>query len=258
MKRALREHNKWTRLPPNKQDVPVQNSISVTRYKSTPSHNLSLVEQERSSQEEQTKACPINVEEDEVCQLEISDQMNYSHLSEASPKSKRSSWLYNLLNDFKKPHRLFLPSTKKPSVTPCLSDAVPKKQRSFESLLHRKKPQSVPNSPLVYTRYPIQTEHAIYRLSHQKLSNSHRPLQQQVMISNLMFWYLSVSNKKFKAQRGRSQEYTSTSPSTEKVSLDQAYMQKSYYAPEVPKKSDPYQPIKNPYCSVTRAPAQTL
>lgn len=42
------------------------------------------------------------------------------------------------------------------------------------------------------TRYPLATERALYRLSHMKLSNPRRPLQQQVIISNLMFWYLSV------------------------------------------------------------------
>ncbi|KAI9481242.1 MAG: activator of mitotic machinery Cdc14 phosphatase activation C-term-domain-containing protein, partial [Benjaminiella poitrasii] len=39
---------------------------------------------------------------------------------------------------------------------------------------------------------PIHTERAIYRMSHLKLTNSKRPLRDQVMISNLMFWYLSI------------------------------------------------------------------
>jgi hypothetical protein len=43
-----------------------------------------------------------------------------------------------------------------------------------------------------YTRLPIHTERAIYRLSHMKLTNPRRPLHDQVTISNLMFWYLSV------------------------------------------------------------------
>ncbi|KAL9558071.1 hypothetical protein MBANPS3_001094 [Mucor bainieri] len=43
-----------------------------------------------------------------------------------------------------------------------------------------------------YTRLPIHTERAIYRLSHLKLTTPRRPLRDQVIISNLMFWYLSI------------------------------------------------------------------
>ena len=47
----------------------------------------------------------------------------------------------------------------------------------------------------MYARYPIHVERAIYRLSHIKLANPRRPLYEQVLISNLMFWYLGVINK---------------------------------------------------------------
>ncbi|KAF9159127.1 40S ribosomal protein S4 [Mortierella sp. AD010] len=43
-----------------------------------------------------------------------------------------------------------------------------------------------------YNRLPIHIERAIYRLSHVKLANPRRPLQEQVLISNMMFWYLGV------------------------------------------------------------------
>lgn len=43
-------------------------------------------------------------------------------------------------------------------------------------------------------RLPIHLERAIYRLSHMKLANPRRPLQEQVLISNFMFWYLSIVN----------------------------------------------------------------
>ena len=46
-----------------------------------------------------------------------------------------------------------------------------------------------------YSRYPIHVERAIYRLSHIKLANPRRALYEQVLISNLMFWYLGVINK---------------------------------------------------------------
>ncbi|KAI8598341.1 hypothetical protein EDD21DRAFT_382768 [Dissophora ornata] len=43
-----------------------------------------------------------------------------------------------------------------------------------------------------YNRLPIHVERAIYRLSHVKLANPRRPLHEQVLISNMMFWYLGV------------------------------------------------------------------
>lgn len=46
-----------------------------------------------------------------------------------------------------------------------------------------------------YYRYPIHVERAVYRLSHIKLANPRRPLYEQVLISNLMFWYLSIINR---------------------------------------------------------------
>ncbi|KAG2181610.1 hypothetical protein INT44_008425 [Umbelopsis vinacea] len=45
-----------------------------------------------------------------------------------------------------------------------------------------------------FSRFPVHVERAIYRLSHYKLSNPRRPLHHQVLISNLMFWYLSIIN----------------------------------------------------------------
>lgn len=51
-----------------------------------------------------------------------------------------------------------------------------------------------PMTDFNYTRFPLHIERAIYRLSHFKLANPRRPLAEQVMISNLMFWYLSVIN----------------------------------------------------------------
>ncbi|KAG2212366.1 hypothetical protein INT47_001727 [Mucor saturninus] len=42
------------------------------------------------------------------------------------------------------------------------------------------------------TRLPLHVERAIYKLSHVKLANPRRPLHEQVLISNQMFWYLSI------------------------------------------------------------------
>ncbi|CAG8734504.1 24179_t:CDS:2 [Cetraspora pellucida] len=58
------------------------------------------------------------------------------------------------------------------------------------SILSNKKPKYTN-----YNRFPIHVERAIYRLSHIKLANPRRPLHEQVLISNMMFWYLSLINK---------------------------------------------------------------
>ena len=57
-------------------------------------------------------------------------------------------------------------------------------------------PSPTPQAGGPYARYPIHVERAIYRLSHIKLANPRRPLCEQVLISNLMFWYLGVINNK--------------------------------------------------------------
>ncbi|OSD05277.1 hypothetical protein PYCCODRAFT_1221387 [Trametes coccinea BRFM310] len=64
-----------------------------------------------------------------------------------------------------------------------------------------------PPSPQMgmYARYPIHVERAIYRLSHIKLANPRRPLYEQVLISNLMFWYLGVINKTQAQGQGQAQ-----------------------------------------------------
>ncbi|CAG8514710.1 1464_t:CDS:2 [Acaulospora morrowiae] len=59
-------------------------------------------------------------------------------------------------------------------------------------------PTVTPNKKPKYTNYnrlPIHVERSIYRLSHYKLANNRRPLHEQVLISNMMFWYLSLINK---------------------------------------------------------------
>jgi hypothetical protein len=50
-------------------------------------------------------------------------------------------------------------------------------------------------------RLPLHVERAIYRLSHIKLANPKRPLSQQVLISNLMFWYLSIQQNDHQIQQ---------------------------------------------------------
>ncbi|KAL0953676.1 hypothetical protein HGRIS_004874 [Hohenbuehelia grisea] len=77
-------------------------------------------------------------------------------------------------------------------------------------------PSTSPNpqlgSPNMYARYPIHVERAIYRLSHIKLANPRRPLYEQVLISNLMFWYLGVINKAQAGNAGQPAPATAQGP----------------------------------------------
>lgn len=69
---------------------------------------------------------------------------------------------------------------------------------SVDSQLSVSRSTSISNKKPKYTNYnrlPIHVERAIYRLSHMKLANPRRPLHEQVLISNMMFWYLSLINK---------------------------------------------------------------
>ncbi|KAI8069242.1 hypothetical protein BC940DRAFT_346198 [Gongronella butleri] len=54
-------------------------------------------------------------------------------------------------------------------------------------------------------RLPIHTERAIYRLSHMKLANPRRPLHEQVIISNFMFWYLGIVSQQQQQQQQQQQ-----------------------------------------------------
>ncbi|KAI9491647.1 hypothetical protein BDB00DRAFT_930228 [Zychaea mexicana] len=55
-------------------------------------------------------------------------------------------------------------------------------------------------------RLPIHVERAVYRLSHMKLTNPRRPLHQQVLISEFMFWYLSIINPQPPQQQQQQQQ----------------------------------------------------
>ncbi|KAF9111010.1 40S ribosomal protein S4 [Mortierella sp. AM989] len=57
-----------------------------------------------------------------------------------------------------------------------------------------------------YNRLPIHIERAIYRLSHVKLANPRRPLHEQVLISNMMFWYLGVIQQQQMLQQQTEQQ----------------------------------------------------
>lgn len=75
-------------------------------------------------------------------------------------------------------------------------------QLTAGSLLERNEMGAHGKGAYFYSRYPIHIERAVYRLSHIKLANPRRPLYEQVLISNLMFWYLSIINRANQNQPG--------------------------------------------------------
>ncbi|KAG2231745.1 hypothetical protein INT48_007465 [Thamnidium elegans] len=115
-------------------------------------------------------------------------------------KKKASSWSPRKM--FQSNTRKKEPKPEKFNITSLFSRSLPKKpllKTTSKSVLINssnetttKKPEFQLKSNFNYTRLPIHTERAIYRLSHMKLTNPRRPLRDQVTISNLMFWYLSI------------------------------------------------------------------
>ncbi|CEP15134.1 hypothetical protein [Parasitella parasitica] len=95
---------------------------------------------------------------------------------------------------------------------------LPSNTTSNNTLLNNKKKRSSrleipPPSERTFfnsNRLPLHVERAIYRLSHLKLADPRRPLQQQVLISNLMFWYLSIQQNDF--QHAAEQRVETESP----------------------------------------------
>ncbi|KAG0130918.1 hypothetical protein HOY82DRAFT_486012 [Tuber indicum] len=75
-----------------------------------------------------------------------------------------------------------------------------------------------PQQTYYYTRFPIHIERAIYRLSHLKLANPRRPLQQQVLLSNFMYSYLA---KVQQTQPHLVQQATVSQPSREQQKQQQ-------------------------------------
>ncbi|KAI0032293.1 hypothetical protein K488DRAFT_78544 [Vararia minispora EC-137] len=100
--------------------------------------------------------------------------------------------------------------------------------------------------PLVnnYARYPIHVERAIYRLSHIKLANPRRPLYEQVLISNLMFWYLGVINKaQTQAQQQQQQQQAQQQQAQEQQAQPQQAQQQSQQPQSPPpSQQQPQQP----------------
>ncbi|ORY90367.1 hypothetical protein BCR43DRAFT_499195 [Syncephalastrum racemosum] len=126
---------------------------------------------------------------------------NSTH-STASKKKKKGG-LASLMRTFS------LKSSKKDELSPA------------EPTCHRlEQPYTMMPRQYIHSyRLPIHVERAVYRLSHMKLANPRRPLHQQVVISNFMFWYLSIINPSATQQPSQPQPHnpsphSSPSPSS--------------------------------------------
>lgn len=143
----------------------------------------------------QTSSSPPQPQPQEIKSRSIKQQPIVEH------GKQKKSWLSGLFQDKKNKVKTV---KKKTSISNFFSKAlsykentkpVPKQNVVVDAKKPNNKKRGEPTMPVLPIRYTIQTERAIYRLSHFKLNNPKRPLHQQVTISNMMYWYLSVSER---------------------------------------------------------------
>lgn len=104
--------------------------------------------------------------------------------------TKKPSWFKNLFLSSSNKKK---PKTKKSEIFSGLFTSNNTYPIDHKKTLKKKK-ERVQRIPLI-ARYPLDMERAVYQLSHLKLNNIRRPLQQQVVISNMMYWYLSITEQ---------------------------------------------------------------
>ncbi|KAJ2719669.1 hypothetical protein GGI07_005076 [Coemansia sp. Benny D115] len=78
-------------------------------------------------------------------------------------------------------------------------------QHGIPSIITPVRPPPTPRTGGTNNRLPIHIERAIYRLASIKLANPRRPLLQQVLLSNMMFWYLELINPRSQQQQAQQQ-----------------------------------------------------
>ncbi|WWC63989.1 uncharacterized protein I303_106595 [Kwoniella dejecticola CBS 10117] len=129
-----------------------------------------------------------------------------------SKKDKDNKFLGSLFGGNKKKQEEISSVSNFSSAGPAAAAALLGSSKSAKSL--GVPPSPSPTSPgfSSYARYPIHVERAVYRLSHIKLANARRPLYEQVLISNLMFWYLGVIGRNVTEEK----KSTSSDPENKK------------------------------------------
>ncbi|KAI8598427.1 hypothetical protein EDD21DRAFT_188217 [Dissophora ornata] len=154
----------------------------------------------------------------------MQNQSSPANIPRPQPQSKKSSswsWLWGKEKGGDKamdmaqrePQKPFSALSSQPHLSNTPNEVVGKKQSTLSLLFSRNgksskaqstsaesgAPSSFPGQMPIQgdrlndpSRMPINIERAVYRLSHVKLANPRRPLHEQVLISNMMFWYLGV------------------------------------------------------------------
>ncbi|KAI9636986.1 uncharacterized protein MKK02DRAFT_45695 [Dioszegia hungarica] len=129
---------------------------------------------------------------------------------EKEKKKEKEGFLGSLFGG-KKKHEEVVTVSNFGTAGPAAAAALLGSSKSAKSMGHSPAPS--PTTPGFQTngagnfaRYPIHVERAVYRLSHIKLANARRPLYEQVLISNLMFWYLGVIGRNVSEEKKADKE----------------------------------------------------
>jgi hypothetical protein len=157
---------------------------------------------------------PMIVEEPPSPQATV-DSFVEHHRDIQHDRQARKTWSWAFWSDEKskkrsEPSLLSSPVKPRPSKSP--EPSLSGKRFAFSHLFSRKSKSNSfntvtsPNPPkdfqlnrMFMSRLPLHMERAIYKLSHIKLANPRRPLHEQVLISNHMFWYLSIVSSTLEA-----------------------------------------------------------
>ncbi|OLY80031.1 Protein zds1 [Smittium mucronatum] len=95
------------------------------------------------------------------------------------------------------------PFDQDPECLSVQSDQAPFNKHNMPSILTPVRPDPSTNTKTIgasispikpIVRYPLHVERAIYQLAGIKLSDPKRPLHQQVLLSNMMYWYFDLIN----------------------------------------------------------------
>ncbi|KAI8886048.1 hypothetical protein K501DRAFT_331484 [Backusella circina FSU 941] len=150
---------------------------------------------------------PIIVEEPPSPQVDTFDKHQCRDIQHDRQTRKTWSWAFWSDEKSKKkddPSSLLIAPVK-PRPSKSSEPSFSGKRFAFSHLFSRKTKSSLlntitsPDPPkdfqlnrMLMSRLPLHMERAVYKLSHMKLANPRRPLHEQVLISNHMFWYLSI------------------------------------------------------------------
>ncbi|KAI8981574.1 activator of mitotic machinery Cdc14 phosphatase activation C-term-domain-containing protein [Pilobolus umbonatus] len=126
--------------------------------------------------------------------------------TKALPKQSNMSPKFNISSFFRMSNKKKATSSSSSSSSSASSGEAEKASYYVSDILGP--PKDFQLNEYNYIRLPIHTERAIYRLSHSKLSNPKLPLRDQVIISNLMFWYLSIISHSSDNPHSISKSYT--------------------------------------------------